>query len=102
MTLQVQAPPDRLRYLLDLQRRAARIKRGVALYYDDPVAFAHDCIDWRDGDGLTVYQEEILGGLPQRKRTAVRGPHGLKRTREKLPGRDRRPVVRPDARRRRG
>ena len=53
-------------------------------------AFAADCIDWRGTDGLTVYQEEILGGLPQRKRTAVRGPHGL-RTRQKFPVRDRRP-----------
>ena len=79
MTLLIQAPPDRLRYLLDLQRRAARIKQGVARYYNDPVAFAADCIDWRGTDGLTVYQEEILGGLPQRKRTAVRGPHGLKK-----------------------
>ena len=77
MTLQIQAPPDRLRYLLELQRRAARIKRGVARYYDDPVGFAHDCIDWGGSDGLTFYQEEILGALPERKREAVRGPHGL-------------------------
>lgn len=78
MTVKVTAPPERLRYLLDLERRAARIKQGVARYYHDPVGFAHDCIDWRGTDGLTVYQEEILGGLPQRKREAVRGPHGLK------------------------
>jgi hypothetical protein len=76
MTLQIQAPPDRLRYLLELQRRAARIKAGVARYYNDPVGFAHDCIDW-GGDGLTEYQQEIIGGLPERKRTSVRGPHGL-------------------------
>jgi hypothetical protein len=76
MTPLVQAPPDRLRYLLDLQRRAAKIKPGVARYYHDPLAFAADCIDFR-GDGLTGYQEEVIGGLPQRKRTAVRGPHGL-------------------------
>jgi hypothetical protein len=94
MTPLVQAPPDRLRYLLELQRRAARIKHGITRYYDDPAAFAADCINWGDGDGLTFYQEETLGGLPQRKRTAVRGPHGL-RTRQKLPVRDRRPVVRP-------
>jgi hypothetical protein len=96
MTLQIQAPPDRLRYLLDLQRRAARIKQGVARYYNDPVGFAADCIDWRGTDGLTVYQEEILGGLPQRKRIAVRGPHGLKRSREVFAGRYSGLVVRPD------
>ena len=57
MTLQVQAPPDRLRYLLELQRKAARIKQGVSRYYNDPVGFAADCIDWRGTDGLTFYQE---------------------------------------------
>jgi hypothetical protein len=71
----IQAPPDRLRYLLDLQRRASRIKKGVARYYDDPVGFAADCIDWRDA-GLAGYQQEILGELPSRKRTCVRSPHG--------------------------
>ena len=76
-TLRIEAPLDRLRYLRELQRRAAKIKAGVARYYDDPVAFAHDCINWGDGDGLTFYQEEILGSLPERKRQAVRGPHGL-------------------------
>lgn len=77
MTPQIQAHPDRLRYLLELQKRAARIKSRVARYYDDPVGFAHDCIDWRGTDGLTGYQEDIIGGLPSRKREAVRGPHGL-------------------------
>jgi hypothetical protein len=101
MTPRIQAPPDRLRYLLELQKRAAKIKAGVARYYDDPVAFASDCINWGDTDGLTVYQEDILGGLPQRKRIAVRGPHGL-RTRQKLPGGDRRAVVRAHAGRGRG
>jgi hypothetical protein len=72
----IQASPERLRYLRDLQRRAARIKRGVARYYDDPVAFAADCIDWDDG-ALTGYQAQIIGELPSRKREAVRGPHGL-------------------------
>src|ERR1039457_4879011 len=72
----IQADPDRLRYLLELQQRASRIKRGVAKYYDDPLGFAADCIDFR-GEGLTGYQQEIIGDLPSRKRIAVRGPHGL-------------------------
>ena len=76
-TLRVEAPLERLRYLRELQKRAAKIKAGVARYYDDPVGFAHDCINWGDGDGLTFYQEEILAALPERKREAVRGPHGL-------------------------
>lgn len=75
-TPRVEAPLDRLRYLRELQKRAAQIKQSVARYYDDPLGFAHDCIDFR-GDGLTVYQQDIIGGLPERKREAVRGPHGL-------------------------
>jgi hypothetical protein len=72
----IQAPAERLRYLRDLQRRAAQAGQAVARrYYDDPVAFAADCIDWRGG-GLTGYQQEIIGELPARKREAVRGPHG--------------------------
>lgn len=70
---------ERLRYLRDLQRQAGQVKKGVARYYDDPLGFAADCIDWR-GEGLTAYQREIIGELPARKREAVRGPHGLGKT----------------------
>jgi hypothetical protein len=76
MTPIVQAPSEKLQRLRELQARAARIKSGVAKYYDDPVGFAADCIDWHD-DGLTGYQQEIIGDLPSRKRISVRGPHGL-------------------------
>jgi len=68
---------ERLRYLRSLKQRAAQVKKGVAVYYDDPVAFIHDCVDFRDGPGLTPYQEDIIGGLSLHKREAVRGPHGL-------------------------
>lgn len=68
---------ERLRYLRDLTGRAARIRKGVAKYYDDPLGFAADCIDWRGGNGLAEYQAEVIGELPSRKREAVRGPHTL-------------------------
>ena len=69
---------ERLQLLRDLQRKASQIRHGVTQYYNDPVAFAMDCIDWGDdGDGLTVYQKDILDILVQDKREAVRGPHGL-------------------------
>ena len=67
---------ERLRYLRDLKRQQAQVKHDVARYYDDPLGFAADCIDWRS-EGLTAYQQEIIGSLSERKRTAVRGPHGL-------------------------
>src|SRR5450755_1198515 len=71
----IQAPSEKLQRLRALQARAARIKSGVAKYYDDPVGFAADCIDWRD-EGLTGYQQEIIGDLPSQKRICVRSPHG--------------------------
>lgn len=46
-------------------------------YWHDPVAWARDCVVWRLGQGLTPYQEEILGQLPLKHRVCVRGPHGL-------------------------
>lgn len=49
-------------------------------YHDNPAAFARDCIDWRDGPGLTDYQAEILDAVPREHRVAVRGPHGLGKT----------------------
>ena len=57
-------------------------------YFDDPVGFANDCIDWskikpKPGDpvaGLAPYQAEAMGKLPIEKRVSVRGPHGLGKT----------------------
>jgi len=49
-------------------------------YRNDPIAFLHDCFDWREGEGPTAYQEEIIAVLPHKKRVAVRGPHGLGKT----------------------
>ncbi len=67
---------ERLAYLKQLQDEAARLNAGISQYYSDPVAFAHDCIDWRE-HGLTEYQEDILNSLQEYRRVAVRGPHGL-------------------------
>lgn len=49
-------------------------------YRNNYVGFAHDCITWPEGEGLTVYQDEILTELPIHHRVAVRGPHGLGKT----------------------
>lgn len=46
------------------------------LYYNDPLAWVHDMIDWREGEGPAAYQDEILAELPIRKRVCVRAPHG--------------------------
>jgi len=68
---------ERLAYLRKLQKEADRFKTGVAKYYNDPVAFAHDCIDWGNSGGLTEYQLDITTLLQKHHRVAVRGPHGL-------------------------
>lgn len=49
-------------------------------YRNDTVAFAFDCIDWRESSGLTEYQEHILGDFQIYDRQAVRGPRGLGKT----------------------
>ncbi|HIP95826.1 MAG TPA: hypothetical protein EYH32_01280 [Anaerolineae bacterium] len=49
-------------------------------YRGDPVGFVRDCIRWRDDEGPTLYQEEILAALVAQRRVAVRGPHGLGKT----------------------
>lgn len=47
---------------------------------NDPVAFAHDCIDWGSGAGLASYQEEVLRLIVEKRRVSVRGPHTLGKT----------------------
>jgi hypothetical protein len=49
-------------------------------YKHDPVGFARDCIKWKEGQGLTSYQEEIMQELVAHGRISVRGPHGLGKT----------------------
>ncbi len=63
-----------------------RLKNSVReTYYNDPVGFARDCIEWPEGGGLTPYQQEILSALVTQRqanvcRVAVRGPHTLGKT----------------------
>lgn len=84
---QVQLGPDWRTWPLEYKLRAlemfrAQEKPGEEFrkqYRRDPVAFAHDCIDWK-GEKLTSYQEEILEAIYLHHRVAVRGPHGLGKT----------------------
>jgi len=64
---------------LQLMKRN-RAARRAQKYLNDPVAWAHDCIQWPEGGGLTAYQNESLARLPTDKRVAKRGPHGLGKT----------------------
>lgn len=49
-------------------------------YLYDPVGWVDAHIDFRESDGLTDYQRDILGAIVTRKRVAARGPHGLGKT----------------------
>lgn len=49
-------------------------------YRNNYVGFVHDCIVWKDGECPAPYQDEILAAIPEKKRIAVRGPHGLGKT----------------------
>jgi hypothetical protein len=69
-----------LRKLRDRVRTAHRERQAsdkASRYMYDPVGWARDVIDWDDGQGLTAYQNDIMGALPRERRVAVRGPHGL-------------------------
>jgi hypothetical protein len=73
--------PDRLEAYLEARERKRRASaQKMSLYYNDPVAFVHDCISFPEGQGLTAYQEEVMSELPIQKRVAQRGPHGLGKT----------------------
>lgn len=71
-----------LREVRDTIRRAQarRNARRVTRYMYDPVGWARDCIAWGPGEGLTAYQQDVLGAIPVHRRVAVRGPHGLGKT----------------------
>lgn len=79
-------PPEAQIALRDgLAAYFARLERQNQRYYNDPVLFAAECIDWGSGSGLTPYQKEILNSLVAQRhgntsRVAVRGPHTLGKT----------------------
>lgn len=49
-------------------------------YYNDPVGWCRDCIDWEDSDGLNEYQQDEMQRLVATGRLGVRGPHGIGKT----------------------
>lgn len=66
---------QKLKRLKELQAEMAKLNVGVDAYYDDPVGFARDCINW-GGRELTEYQADVLQHLQDHRRVAVRAPHG--------------------------
>ena len=46
-------------------------------YFKDPAGFVLDCFKWKQGEGPSFYQLDILNRIITEKRVSVRGPHGL-------------------------
>jgi hypothetical protein len=96
-----QSKPPNLFALAARGLAAEAAKARLARYRQDPALFLTECIAWASGEGPADYQLEILRELAQRRRVAVRGPHGLGKsgvaawailwfalTRDGLPGAD--------------
>lgn len=82
MTLQAERI-QKLRKLRALKERQARVAaRRAQRYLHDAEAWARDCIEWPESQGLAPYQAETMRELTSRKRIAKRGPHGLGKSTE--------------------
>ena len=56
-------------------------RRFQRTYYNDRVAFVHDCIRWPEGEGPTEYQVEALGLFDGgERRVCIRSPHSAGKT----------------------
>lgn len=78
------APLSKVRAAAELERRRRMATISVSpyaafqkTYWSDPVAFAHDCFNWKPGEEPADYQDEILTALVTHHRASARGPHGL-------------------------
>jgi hypothetical protein len=76
---------DLLGYLTPDEHRtvshvAMEFKTFQAVYHDRPVEFAAHCIQWRESETLTQYQQEILAALVTFRRVCVRSPHAAGKT----------------------
>ncbi|MFH1603861.1 MAG: DEAD/DEAH box helicase family protein, partial [Pseudomonadota bacterium] len=73
----IEAAVDHLGMRLQAARRNASPLAG---YYDDPERFILECVKWGGGQGPTDYQKEVARRLIEKKRVALRCPHGAGKT----------------------
>lgn len=70
---------SKLHQLRDLHRlKAERQRQAAALWHDDPAGWAEHHVDL--GGGLASYQRQAMATLAQRRRVALRSPHGAGKT----------------------
>jgi hypothetical protein len=82
-------PDEGISAIADAFELAAREFEQVSVpvieFYDDPVGFVREFIDFSGSvtlgeQGLTSYQDAVMDAVPKHGRVAVRGPHGLGKT----------------------
>ena len=66
---------ERALELRRLQKRKNELDIGMVKYLNDPVGFARDCVNWRDG-ALAPYQAEIMELLKEFQRASFRSMRG--------------------------
>jgi hypothetical protein len=82
-TQEAERERERIARLTEDQRTQEQARQQSTvwrIYKDDPVAWVHDMIDWRDGEGPAGYQDEIMAAVPVHKRVSFRGPHTMGKT----------------------
>ncbi len=76
-------PPEAKQAFYERLQKISATRVGEAFkrkYRNDPALFVLDCFNWSPDEGPALYQLEILSALVERRRVAVRGPHGLGKT----------------------
>jgi hypothetical protein len=53
-----------------------RILEKLTEWKKSPLIFAHECIDWRGGKGVTTQQVEALQAVTKERRISIRSGHG--------------------------
>jgi len=82
MTIQLRAQA-KLNFLDKIGDKGSQYDQFKEKYWSDPGGFVTDCIQWDRvpaRDGPAPYQMDAIASLLDRKRTSVRGPHGLGKT----------------------
>lgn len=61
-------------------QRKLEARRITTRWYHRPDLWAAECIEWPEGQSLADYQADAISLLPEKKRVALRGPHGTGKT----------------------
>lgn len=71
---------EHVRAELARRRQSSQSQQSVLRYYDKPDGFALECVDWPIGSTVPSYELECLRIIQEKRRLAIRGPHGLGKT----------------------